>query len=97
MYLLIYVSLLVTSFPVSDHLIPVGRSDWLQLISWPYPNPAFTSLLLAVCVPVKEEPLRPCGRKLDSEVMTMLGIRASAALVMCPSEKSPFCQQFDER
>lgn len=88
---------MTTSFPVSDQLIRVGCPDWLQVISWPYPNPAFISLPLAVCVHVEEEPFRPCGWKgLDSEVMMMLGIRASGALVTWSSEKSPFCQQLDD-
>ena len=70
---------------------------WLQVIGcWPesvYTNPA-PVLLLTVLGRTEREPLRPMGRKgLDSEVMTMLGIRPMVPRIMCPSEKSPLCQQ----
>lgn len=75
-----------------DQLIRVSCSDWLQVIRWLYPGPAFTSQPLAVHV--EEDAFRPFGRKwLDSEVMMMLGIRARVLPIMCPSGKSPLCQQ----
>lgn len=57
-----------------------------------YPDPALV-LLLFVLGRAVQEPFRPMGRKgLDSDVMTMLGIRPRAPLVMWTSAKSPLCQ-----
>lgn len=62
-----------------------------------YPDPALVLLLLLLLLAVLgralQEPFRPMGRKgLDSEVMTMLGIRPIAPLITCPSAKSALCQ-----
>lgn len=54
-----------------------------------YPDPDPVLLLLAVLGRAVQEPFRPMGRKgLDSEVMTMLGIRPIAPLITWPSAKS---------
>lgn len=63
----------------------------MELYAEPAPAPPPPLLLVAFDRAVRE-PLRPVERKgLDSEVMTILGIRQSAPLA--PSVKSPFCER----
>lgn len=65
-------------------LAPEGRVDpggWVSLGAAPTP-----ALLLVILGREERDPVRPMGRKgLDSEVMTMLGIRPVIPLAMCPS------------
>lgn len=63
----------------------------VELYAEPASAPPLPLLLVAFDRDVRE-PLRPVERKgLDSEVMTILGIRQSAPLA--PSVKSPFCER----